>query len=276
MGGEVLQAVAFEIFQAFELVLFHERQKLLVHLLDDRVAEFHDAGADLDGVAAEQDELGGVGAGFDAADAAERAAGEFGFDYFGDFHAHPQGDWHDGLAGVAAGRGVTFDAWLGPQRFEVDAEHAADRVDGGDAVAAGAERGTCWVFDVRDVGRHLGPDGLFGDFHYPAADFAENIRILAHGGAHFALGQAVRAGHVELERIAAGVLAAFDDFVPGVVVVFLHDRGDENAFGVLVFDLLEFFDPGFEAAIGDELDIFPAVDFARFAAAETRRSAAGR
>ena len=67
----------------------------------------------------------------------------------------------------------------------------------------------------------------------------------------------------------AGVLAAFDDFVPGVFVVFLHDRGDENALGILVLHLLEFIDPGFEAAIGDELDVFPAVDFARLAAAQT-------
>ena len=34
------------------------------------------------------------------------------------------------------------------------------------------------------------------------------------------------------KRIDAGVLAALDDFDPGVAAVFFHDRGDENAFGV--------------------------------------------
>src|SRR3954466_15562190 len=123
---------------------------------------------------------------------------------------------------------------------------------------------------MRDIRRHFRPHGLFGNFHYPATDFAENIWILAHRGAHLSFGQTVRAGHVELERVAAGVLAALDDLVPRVVVVLFHDRGDENASWILVLNLLELFDPSLEAAIGAQLDILPAVDFAGLAAPQPR------
>ena len=75
---EVLQAVALEVGQRVELVLVHERGQLVAHLLDAAVADLHDVGADLHGVAAEQDELGRVVARFDAADARQRSAGEFG------------------------------------------------------------------------------------------------------------------------------------------------------------------------------------------------------
>ena len=52
-----------------EVVLGHEAEQLVLHALDAVVAELHDAGADLHGVAAEEDELGGVLAALDAADA---------------------------------------------------------------------------------------------------------------------------------------------------------------------------------------------------------------
>jgi hypothetical protein len=82
------------------------------------------------------------------------------------------------------------------------------------------------------------------------------------------------AGLVALERALAGtaprlllapgdparILAALDDFVPCVTVVFLHDRGNQDAVGVLVLYFLEFVDPDFEAAVGNQLDILPAVN----------------
>src|SRR5437764_15084869 len=71
----------------------------------------------------------------------------------------------------------------------------------------------------------------------------------------------MRTGEIALERIDAGLLAAFDDLDPGVLAIFLHDRRDQDARGVLVLDLLEFLDPGGEGPIADQLDVFPADDF---------------
>ena len=71
--------------------------------------------------------------------------------------------------------------------------------------------------------------GFFAAAITQPTDFLEDLRILAHRRAHFALGQAVRAGEIQLERIDARVLAALDDLDPGVLVIFLHDRGDEDA-----------------------------------------------
>ncbi|MEZ6190363.1 MAG: hypothetical protein R3C45_03635 [Phycisphaerales bacterium] len=82
------------------------------------------------------------------------------------------------------------------------------------------------------------------------------------------LGQAVRAGEIKLERIHAAVLAALDDLDPGVLVELLHDRGDQDAVGVLVLDLLELVDPDTEIAVGDKLDIFPAEDVLAVVAAQ--------
>ena len=57
----------------------------------------------------------------------------------------------------------------------------------------------------------------------------DDLGILAHRRAHFAFGQSVRAGKVQLKRIDPGILATLDDLAPGIAVVFFHDRRDEHA-----------------------------------------------
>ncbi len=124
-------------------------------------------------------------------------------------------------------------------------------------------------FDMRDVWRHLGPDRHFGGAHHPAADFFENLRILAHCRAHPPLGQAVGAGKIALETIDARLLAALDDLDPRLLAIFLHDRGDQHAVGMPVLDLFEFVEPDVEGPIADQLDILPADDFFRLGGAES-------
>jgi hypothetical protein len=68
------------------------------------------------------------------------------------------------------------------------------------------------------------------------------------------------AGKIQFERINAHVLAALHDLGPGVLVIFLHDRGDKDAVGELIFALLEFIEPDVERPVADELNIFPADD----------------
>ena len=53
----------------------HPCEEAVGHVFDDAVAVVHDGGADLHGAAAEQDELGGVAPGGDAADAGDRERG---------------------------------------------------------------------------------------------------------------------------------------------------------------------------------------------------------
>ncbi len=113
-----------------------------------------------------------------------------------------------------------------------------------------------------DVGRHLGPDGEFGGGLHPAADLDEDVGVLAHGGAHFSLGQAVGAGEVEFETVHPGGLAALHELDPGVLVELLHDGGDERAGGLGVLAAFELVLPEFEGAVADELDVFPADDLA--------------
>src|ERR1035437_10000529 len=189
VSGEVVEALALEIGERLELVLGHEREELVAHRLHALVARLHDAGADLHGVGAEQDELRGVLAGLDPAEAGERAAGELLPDELGDFHHHAERDGLDGLRGITAGGGVALDGRLGAEGVEVDAADAADGVDGAEAIGPGAEGGAGGVLDVGDVGRHLRPEGYLGGGFHPAADFREDLRALAHGGAHLALGQ---------------------------------------------------------------------------------------
>lgn len=60
VGGEVLEGMAAEVVEGFKVVFVHEGGKLVEHLLDAAVADFHYVGADLDRISAEEDELGGV------------------------------------------------------------------------------------------------------------------------------------------------------------------------------------------------------------------------
>ena len=108
--------------------------------------------------------------------------------------------------------------------------------------------------------------------HWNDPDMMEvgNGMTLGEDRAHFSLWQTVRARHIELKRIASGILAPLDDLVPGVAVVLLHDRGDENPLGILVLYLFEFIDPRLEAAIGNKLDILPTINLTRLAAPQPR------
>ena len=90
--------------------------------------------------------------------------------------------------------------------------------------------------------------GFLAALHDPTADFPQNVGVLAHGRAHLALGQAVRAGEVQFETIDARVLAALDDLDPRVLAILLHDRRDQDAVGILVLASLEFFEPDLEWA----------------------------
>ena len=225
------------------------------------VAKLHDAGANLHGVASEKDEFGSIATGFDATDGGEGTAGEFFANEGCDFHHHAEGDGFDRFGRVAAGGGVAFYGGHGAEAVEVDSHHGADGVDGGDTFATIGESGSGGVLDVSDVRGHFCPDGNFGDLVHPRADFAEDIRVLAHGGAHLAFGKAVGAGEVEFEGIDTGVLATLGNFAPRVFVELFHDGSDEHSVGIFVFALLEFVEPFVERAVADELDVFPADHF---------------
>jgi len=107
----------------------------------------------------------------------------------------------------------------------------------------------------------LAQTGFFGSSHNPAADFRQNVAVLAHGRTHLALRQTVRAGEVQFKSVHAGFLAAFDDFEPGILAIFLHDGGDQNAVGKHVFALLEFVQPDLERPVADQFDVLPTDDF---------------
>src|SRR3989442_342725 len=79
----------------------------------------------------------------------------------------------------------------------------------------------------------------------------------------------MRAGEVELKRVYPRRLRALDDLHPRILVVFLHDRGDDDAAGVFVLELLELIDPDLERAVGDQLDVLPAINLLRFLGTQT-------
>ena len=137
-------------------------------------------------------------------------------------------------------------------------------------VAPRAQRGAAGVFDVRDVRRHLRPDGFLRGTHHPAADFLEDVRVFAHRRAHLAFRQTVRAGEIQFKPVHAARLAALDDFNPRVLAIFLHDGGDEHAVGEHVLALLEFVLPNLERPVADQFDVLPADDFLAVAGQELR------
>src|ERR1041385_5443313 len=200
--GEVRQALADELADASELVVGNDLRELVLELADDLVAAQHRAGAHLHRRRAEQHELRRVGAGLDAADAADRHA----LVRARDLHHLAQRDRAHALAAVAARDAVALDGRHRAQRLEVDADDAEDRVDHRDAIGARAERCTGRHRRVADVRRHLRPHRDPRHLLHPADDLLDDVGVLAHRHAHLALGQAVRAAQVQLEAIDAGLL----------------------------------------------------------------------
>ena len=70
----------------------------------------------------------------------------------------------------------------------------------------------------------------------------------------------MRAGEVQFKSVHAGFLAAFDDFDPGVLAIFLHDGSNQDAVGKHVFALFEFVEPDLERPVADQFDVLPADD----------------
>mmetsp|Transcript_69898 Transcript_69898/g.221441 ORF Transcript_69898/g.221441 Transcript_69898/m.221441 type:complete len:210 (+) Transcript_69898:780-1409(+) len=83
--------------------------------------------------------------------------------------------------------------------------------------------------------------------------FARLVRVLAPY-------HPVGAGEVHLEHVHAHLLAAADQLLPGVLVVFLHNRGDQHAVGVLVLEPFELFQHHLQGTVRDELDVLPPDD----------------
>ncbi len=71
----------------------------------------------------------------------------------------------------------------------------------------------------------------------------------------------MRAREIQLKSIHSRGLATFHNFDPGVLSVFLHNRTDQNPVRVHVLDAFKLIDPDVEAAIADEFNVLPAVDF---------------
>ena len=104
MGGEIIEAVPFEISERFESLALHELQQFLTQLFDHGITKFHHSCANLNGIATEQDELRSIATRFHPANGRERAPGEFFANHLGDLHDHAQSDGLHSLAGIPTRR----------------------------------------------------------------------------------------------------------------------------------------------------------------------------
>src|SRR5262249_26594526 len=111
---------------------------------------------------------------------------------------------------------------------------------------------------VGDVGREFHQNRSARDLFDPLGDHAGVLGYLADGGAHAAFAHAVGAAEVELEAIGAGVFAALDDVVPGFTLGIDHEAGDDGVVGVLLLDIGDLAQVGFDGTVGDELDVVEA------------------
>src|SRR5262249_37381965 len=107
----------------------------------------------------------------------------------------------------------------------------------------------------------------------PTSNFFREVRMFAHLGSHLALGHAVWAGKVKLERIDTGFLNDLRQLLPAIFAVLLHDGSDQNIVWIFFLYLLELFEPDFYRSIRNQLDILKPdhlVVFARAQLAITR------
>src|SRR4051794_25973926 len=118
--------------------------------------------------------------------------------------------------------------WLRAERLQVNADYRENGVDCRNAMRATTKGGERRLNDVRNVGRHFGPYRDPCNLCYPTGNFRDQIRVLAHGGAHLALRHTVWAREVQFEPVDTGVLNHSGQFLPTLFIVFLHNRGDKD------------------------------------------------
>src|SRR6185437_13419324 len=255
---DVGQRAAAEVVECAEVFAAHPCEQCVGHVFDDAIAVVHGRGADLHGARAEEDELGGVLPGGDAADGAHRKRG-FGIGH--DLLDHIERDGLDCGTAIAAVRRLAVDVRARLEGVEVDAGDGVDGVDGGECVGTGAFGGARGHADVGDVGCELDDDRSARGFLHPFGDLLAVFRHLTYGRAHAALAHAVWAAKVELEAVGAGALGTLDDVVPDVAFGFDHERSDDDVLRIAALYFFDLAEVDFDGAVADELDVVQAHHF---------------
>ena len=211
----------------------------------------HHRGADLQAAGAEQEKLGSIAPGGNAAH-----AGDWQFRTADDAVASECGEHveRDGLHGGASVTAVaTFATDVGSnfQRLEIDADDGVDGVDQRDGIGTGGYRSARGHHNIGNIRRELHDDGNFGDFHDPAGDLFAIFGNLANGAAHAAFTHAVRAAIVEFDAVRAGILNAANDVVPDFRFGFHHGGNDDGTIGPGALHFGNFAKIYFQRAVGN-------------------------
>ena len=155
-----------------------------------------------------------------------------------------------GARGWAA-RGIAFDGGNGAERLQVNPRAREDGVDCGDALCAATEGRTRGQPDVTNVGRHLRPHWAIGGTDDPAGDLFDHLGVLPHRRAHVPLGVPVRAREIALKAVDAALGDAPCKLLPALLVVLLHDGGNQHPIRVLGLQPAEVVQPILERAVRD-------------------------
>ncbi len=152
-------------------------------------------------------------------------------------------------------RALAVDGMRDRHALEIDAHDRVDGVDERDRVGAAGLGGARRAADVGDVRRQLDDDGHARVLLAPARHHLDVFGHLPDGGAHAALGHAVRTAEIELDAVAIRLLDAIQDRLPGFLIARHHQRSDERAVRPFALDLFDLLQIDLEIAVSDELDI---------------------
>src|SRR5262249_36757384 len=141
---------------------------------------------------------------------------------------------------------------------EIDADETVKRVDQRNRVCAAGFGRARHVSNVSDIRCQLYDYRRTRDLLDPAGDHRRIFRHLPHGGAHAALGHAVRASEVQFQHVGAGVLGAAHDVMPHLALGFDHEGRDHGVSGKPLLDLGDLAQVGLDGTVADEFDVVEA------------------
>jgi len=162
----------------------------------------------------------------------------------------PQRHGHDRLAGIAAGRRERLRPRLRPQRLEVDSDHAADRIDGADALATALSAARVGSSMCVTLGVIFASGNLRRAITQPQTScrisgfspIAEPMRRSGRPCGQENCTRTHRPGPGSAPTISTHASLRYSSMIDAI----------STRVGMFVFDLLEFLDPGGERAVTDE------------------------
>ncbi|MNW54952.1 hypothetical protein D3C74_325830 [compost metagenome] len=176
----------------------------------------------------------------------------------GTFCHHAQGNRLHCRAAIAAVRALAADIRNRVPTVDIHACQTVNRIDQADRVRAAFNRMPGDDCNIGNIRGQLYDDRCGRHFLHPGRLRLHQIRLLAGGCAHPALGHAVRTAEVELQPVYTDRFHPLDDLMPLFLLRFYHQGGDNRMIRKSLLRLIDFLQVHFKRTVRNELNVVKA------------------